>query len=110
MNLKNLTPLLICLLFISNAQAQVSRKMRDSEIDRMNSQSQIKELKENVLLVRLSTRQPLIDALLKSDRVADAKKIELTQLKKIKKLLQSLTSTLIIAPFISSAAIIRTTY
>jgi hypothetical protein len=80
MNLKNLAALLFCLIFISSAQAQNSRNMRDSQIDRMNSQRQIKELKESVLLVRLRTRQPLIDALLKSDRVAEAKKIELAQL------------------------------
>ncbi|NOQ73650.1 MAG: hypothetical protein GQ574_16710 [Crocinitomix sp.] len=56
--------------------------MRNSQIDRENSQRQIKELKESVLLVRMRTRQPLIDALLKSDRTDEAKKVELEQLKK----------------------------
>ncbi|MFT5821915.1 MAG: hypothetical protein ACI8ZM_003171 [Crocinitomix sp.] len=82
MDLKNLALIIFCLLFISSAKAQTPRKMRNSEIDRMNSQRQIKELKESVLLVRLRTRQPLIDALLKSDRKEEAKKIALEQLKK----------------------------
>ena len=56
--------------------------MRDSEIDQMNSERQIKELKENVLLVRLRTRQPVIDALVKAERNEEAKKVELDQLQK----------------------------
>ncbi len=82
MGLKNLILLFCSVLIVSTAQAQSSRKMRNSEIDRMNSQRQIKELKNNVLLVRLRTRQPLINALLKSERNEEAQKVEYDQLKK----------------------------
>lgn len=87
MDIKKITLSLLCIFFISVAQSQVDRKMRNSEIDQMNSERQIKELKENVLLVRLSTRQPVIDALLKSGRNEEAKKVELDQLKKNQELI-----------------------
>ena len=82
MNIKKISLFLVSVFFFISTQAQYGRKMRDSEIDQMNSERQIKELKENVLLVRLRTRQPVIDALVKAERNEEAKKVELDQLQK----------------------------
>lgn len=92
MDLKISVLFLFSLLFVSPSYAQVGRKLRDSEIDQLNAERQIKELRQNVLLFRLRTRQPLIDALMKSGREAEAKEIEQNQLKKNRELIAAFSS------------------
>ena len=98
MNIKKISLFLVSVFFFISTQAQYGRKMRDSEIDQMNSERQIKELKENVLLVRLRTRQPVIDALVKAERNEEAKKVELHQLQKNQEIIAAFDHTLIFVP------------
>ena len=64
---------------ITFAQSNSKGKMSDRQIDQLNSERQIKQLKNGFLLVRLHTRQPLINALNANNRQEEAKQIEIEQ-------------------------------
>lgn len=85
---------LFTLLFLTTgiitfAQSNSKGKMSDRQIDQLNSERQIKQLKNGFLLVRLHTRQPLIDALNANNRQEEAKQIEIEQRNKNVEIMQA---------------------
>lgn len=84
--LKN-TLLLVLVFLTLGAQAQINpygRKemKRDKQVDQLNAEKQIRNLRDGALLFRLRTRLPLINALLERGRPEQAEMVHQNQLEK----------------------------
>lgn len=62
-------------------------QLRQVEIDRLNAEKQIRELRNGILLIRLKTRLPLIQALQEKGRSTDAELVRLKQFSENKEII-----------------------